>query len=275
MSTVSQSQRPTLTAASIRALKAKTDRQKLVVVTAYDYTFARLVDELVDVVLVGDSLGMVVKGEPNTLSVSMDEMIYHTRAVARGLKRAHLVADMPFLSYQASLEDGVRNAGRLLAEGGAHAVKVEGGVSVAPLVARLSEIGIPVLGHIGLTPQSVHAFGGYRVQGKTPTSQESIFADAIALEEAGAYAVVLEGIPADLASRITERLKIPTIGIGAGRDCDGQVLVIQDLLGLNIDFQPRFVKRFANLDSVVKESISRYRDEVQGGTFPGEEQSFK
>ncbi len=248
--------------------------KKIVCVTAYDYTFARLVDGIADLVLVGDSLGMVVQGHENTLSVTMDDMVYHGRAVSRGLTRSHLCVDMPFLSYQTSLKDAVKNAGRLLAEAGAESVKVEGGVTIAKTVERLVELGIPVLGHIGLTPQSVHAMGGHRVQGRTQTSRDSILADALALEAAGAWGIVVEGVPVELAHEITSRITIPTIGIGAGKNCDGQVLVLQDLLGLDLSFQPKFVKHYAEMEATVKAALATYADEVREGVFPSEAHSF-
>ncbi|MEZ4749227.1 MAG: 3-methyl-2-oxobutanoate hydroxymethyltransferase [Bdellovibrionota bacterium] len=254
--------------------KSREGANRIVAITAYDYTFARLIDELVDLVLVGDSLGMVIQGKSNTLSVKIEDMVYHTRAVREAVEHAHVVADMPFMTYQSSFEDAVRNAGRLMADGGAEAVKLEGGVSIAPIVERLVEVGIPVLGHVGLTPQSVNAYGGYKVQGKTEKAQQAILQDALALEDAGAYAVVLEAIPAVLGKEITDRLKIPTIGIGAGPDCDGQVLVSQDLLGLNPEFQPRFVKAYAQLGQMVRSAVSDYATEVRGGRFPDSEHSF-
>lgn len=252
----------------------KNSAEKLVVITAYDYTFARLIDDLVDIVLVGDSLGMVVQGNPNTLAVTMDDMVYHAKAVSHALRHAHLVVDMPFMSYQVGIEDAVRNAGRLLQEGRGESVKLEGGLAVAPIVSRLVELGIPVMGHVGLTPQSIHSMGGYKIQGKTQSARDAILADAVALENAGAYAIVLEGIPLPLAQAITDRVKIPTIGIGAGPHCDGQVLVNQDLLGLNPEFSPKFVKRFASLDSAVREAVKQYATEVQNGLFPEEKHSF-
>ncbi len=270
MSTTSTN-RPKMSSVSVNARKGG---EKLVAVTAYDYTFARLVDAFCDVVLVGDSLGMVVQGRPNTLGVTLDDVIYHTRAVAGGLNRAHLVADMPFGSYQSSIRDAVKSASRLLAEGGAESVKLEGGAAMAETVEKLVSIGIPVMGHIGLTPQSVHAFGGFKVQGKTDAARASILHDALALEDAGVYSMVLEGIPAELAREITQRVKVPTIGIGAGAVCDGQVLVIQDLLGLNPAFKPRFVKHFAAMSSLVTEAVQQYAKEVRDGSFPGEEHSF-
>jgi len=246
----------------------------LVAVTAYDYSLARLVDELVEIVLVGDSLGMVVQGHANTLSVTMDEIVYHTRAVARALRHAHLVADMPFLSYQACAEDALRNAGRLLAEGGAEAVKIEGGSHLAPTIERLCTAGIPVMGHLGLTPQSVHAMGGFRIQGRSEAAQEKLLEDALALERAGAYAIVLEGIPAEAARRISGRIGIPTIGIGAGAGCDGQILVMHDLLGLNPDFRPKFARAYADLAGTVREAVGRYAADVRARNFPALEHSF-
>jgi 3-methyl-2-oxobutanoate hydroxymethyltransferase len=231
-----------VTVPMLRGMKVR--GEKIAMVTAYDVTFARLLDEAgVDVLLVGDSLGMVVQGLDSTLPVTVDEIVYHCRAVSRGARRAHVVGDMPFMSWQVSKEDALRNAARMLSEGGAHAVKLEGGRSAAPTIARLVEAGIPVMGHVGLLPQSVHATGGFRVQGKTADAAEEVLADAKAVANAGAYAIVLEGIPSDLAGRIREAVDVPTIGIGAGGDCDGQVLVCYDLLGLTQDLRPRFVKR--------------------------------
>ncbi|MBM4304034.1 MAG: 3-methyl-2-oxobutanoate hydroxymethyltransferase [Deltaproteobacteria bacterium] len=259
---------------TIRKNKVSEGFSPLVAVTAYDYTFAKLIDGLVDIVLVGDSLGMVVQGQPNTLTVTLDEMVYHSKCVAAGLSNAHLVVDMPFMSYQINLESALKNAGRLLSEGKAHAVKMEGGVSIASTITRMVEIGIPVMGHIGLTPQSVHALGGYRVQGKSDSARESIIQDAIALEDAGVYSIVLEGIPLELAQAITERVKVPTIGIGAGPHCDGQILVLQDFLGLNTDFQPKFVKQFARLAEQTRAAVSTYASEVKQKSFPEKEHSF-
>lgn len=265
-----------VTSQFLKSLKTRNDAnsQKIVAVTAYDYLFAKLFDEIVDLVLVGDSLGMVVQGKSNTLSVTMDQMIYHTQNVARALKHAHLVADMPFMSYQISTEEALRNAGRFLSEGGAASVKVEGGVTIAKTVERLVECGIPVLGHIGLTPQSVNVFGGYKIQGKTESAKESILADAMALEDSGAYGIVLEGIPVDLAQMITQKVKIPTIGIGAGPFCDGQILVAQDLLGLNPEFNPKFVKKYADLAGQVQKAVSDYAQEVKSSAFPQQSHSF-
>lgn len=246
----------------------------IVAVTAYDFLTARLIDEIADIVLVGDSLGMVVQGNEDTLSVTVDDVIYHTRAVKRGLKRAHLVADMPFMSYQVSTNEALKNAGRLISEGGAAAVKLEGGVRIASTVEKLVSIGIPVMGHIGLTPQSVNAFGGYKVQGKTESARESILQDALALEDSGVYSIVLEGMPRELAHEITARLKVPTIGIGAGPACDGQILVIQDLLGMNPHFKPKFVKQFANLAQSIPAALQTYAEEVRARKFPADEHSF-
>jgi 3-methyl-2-oxobutanoate hydroxymethyltransferase len=253
----------------------KRDGERITMVTAYDATFARMFDEAgIDVLLVGDSLGMVVQGQDSTLPVTVDEVIYHCRAVARGTRRAHIVGDMPFLSWQLSPEEALRNAGRFLSEGGAQAVKLEGGVDAAATIERIVHAGIPVMGHVGLTPQSVHAMGGFRVQGKTEAKAERVLRDALAVAEAGAYALVLEGIPTDLAQRITEAVEIPTIGIGAGPHCDGQVLVCYDLLGLTPELKPKFVKRYAEFFSEGVEAASRYRDEVRAGVFPSEEFSF-
>lgn len=255
-------------------IRRRKGQEKIVLATCYDYTFARLLDGKVDALLVGDSLGMVIQGRGTTLGVTMADAIYHTKAVVRGALVSHVIADMPFMSYQASREDAIRNAGRLLAEGGAESVKLEGGKSVTETIAAIVDCGIPVMAHVGLTPQSVHAMGGFKVQGKTEDSAKRILEDAIAVERAGAYAVVLEGIPATLATEITKAISIPTIGIGAGAQVDGQVLVMQDLLGLNEDFQPKFVKRFAHLGANVREAVQRYASEVRSGEFPGKEHSF-
>jgi len=217
---------------------------------------------------------MVFQGKPDTLSVTMDQMIYHTQAVARGARHAHVVADLPFMSYQVNAEEALRNAGRLIAEGNAEAVKLEGGVTVAATIEKIVAAGIPVMGHIGLTPQSVHALGGFKVQGKNATARESLLQDAMAVEDAGAYALVLEGIPASLAAVISEKLQIPTIGIGAGIGCDGQVLVSTDLLGLNPSFKPKFVKHFAQMGEGAKEAFQSYATEVREGTFPDGSHSF-
>ena len=258
-----------------RLRKMKRDGTRITMVTAYDATFARLFDDAgMDVLLVGDSLGMVVQGQDSTLPVTVDEVIYHCRAVARGTRRAHIVGDMPFLSWQVSPEQALTNAGRFLSEGGAQAVKLEGGVDAAPTIERIVHAGIPVMAHVGLTPQSVHAMGGFRVQGKTEAAAARVLADAKAVAEAGAYSLVLEGIPSDLAKRITEGVDIPTIGIGAGPHCDGQVLVCYDLLGLTPDLKPKFVKRYAQFFEEGVAAARRYRDEVRSGVFPSEEFSF-
>ncbi|MEZ4600564.1 MAG: 3-methyl-2-oxobutanoate hydroxymethyltransferase [Syntrophotaleaceae bacterium] len=253
----------------------KTRGEKITVLTAYDFPFARLMDRAgIDMVLVGDSAGTVVSGYDNTLPVTMEEMIYHTRAVARGLKNALLVSDMPFLSYQTDLRDARINAGRLVKEGGAQAVKLEGGINVASTIRAIVDMDIPVMGHIGLTPQSIHRMGGFRVQGKEQEQARQLLEDARAVQAAGAFAVVLEGIPATLGKEITAALDIPTIGIGAGVHCDGQVLVIHDILGLCEKYSPRFVKRYADVSGTIQEGIETYIREVKGGQFPGPEHSF-
>ena len=255
--------------------KMKETGERIAMLTAYDVTFARLLDEGgCDVLLVGDSGGMVVAGHSNTLPVTMEETLYHCRAVARGTVRAQVVGDMPFMSYQVSIEEGIRNAGRLVKEGGAEAVKLEGGAEYAELARRLARIGIPVMGHLGLTPQSVHALGGFKVQGRDAVGAKKILDDARALEEAGCYALVLEGIPRDLAREVTEAVTIPTIGIGAGAECDGQVLVVYDLLGMNEAFRPRFVKRYDQLGVRIRTAVESYVSEVKDGLFPTEEHSF-
>lgn len=261
---------------TIHTLRQMKERgEKITVLTAYDATFARLLDEGgADVLLVGDSLGMVVQGLDTTLPVTLDEMAYHCRAVARGAKRAHIVGDLPFMTYQGSIEQGMMSAGKLMKEGGCHSVKLEGGAAHAELVRRLVSAGIPVMGHIGLTPQSYHQLGGFKVQGRDAKGRERLIADARALEEAGAYAVVLEAIPADIAADITDALTIPTIGIGAGVHCDGQVLVSYDMLGMDESFKPRFVRRFATLGATIKEAVSSYVQEVRSGTFPSDAESF-
>lgn len=262
-----------MTVPSLRAMKMRGERISMV--TAYDATFAQMLDEAgVDALLVGDSLGMVVQGRDSTLPVTVDEVIYHCRAVARGARRAHVVADMPFMSWQVSPEKALENAARFLAEGGAHAVKLEGGVSAAPTIARLVEAGIPVMGHVGLLPQSVHAMGGFRVQGRTEDQAERVLRDAEAIAEAGCYAVVLEGIPSDLAERITRTIAVPTIGIGAGPHCDGQVLVCYDLLGLTPNLKPKFVKRYAHFFEDGVAAAARYCEEVKSGAFPTAEYAF-
>lgn len=256
-------------------LKKKQTGEKIAMLTAYDAAAARLVDAGgADMVLVGDSLGMVVQGQPDTLGVSVRDMCYHGRCVAAGLARAHLTVDLPFMSYQVSVAQAMRSAGRLVREGKAQSVKLEGGVRSAPAIRAIVEAGIPVVGHIGLTPQSVHAMGGFKVQGRDTDGAERILADALAVQEAGAFSIVLEMVPMELAARITATLAIPTIGIGAGGGCDGQVLVYNDLLGMDTRFKPRFVKRFAELDGVVTAAVAAYVAEVKAGTYPGPEHSF-
>ena len=258
-----------------KIMKMKETGDKITVLTCYDFPTARILDGCgIDMLLVGDSVGVVFSGYENTLPVTMDEMIYHTRAVTRAQPSALVVADMPFLSYQVGLDDARRNAGRLIKEGGAEAVKLEGGENIAETLGAIVRMDIPVLGHIGLTPQSIHRMGGYRVQGKKEYQAEKLLQDARAVQEAGAFAVVLEGIPLPLARRITGELHIPTIGIGAGPHCDGQVLVIHDILGLCEKYSPKFVKRYADVGSVMTEAVSRYIADVKEGGFPGEEHSF-
>lgn len=262
-----------ITTTRLRQMKAEGER--IAMVTAYDASFARLADEGgVQAILVGDSLGMVIQGDENTLGVTIEDMVYHTRAVRRGVKHAHVVSDMPFMSYQADPGEALKNAGRLMKEGGAESVKLEGGEDCAPIVERMVRSGIPVMGHIGLTPQSVHVMGGFKIQGKDARGAERLLRDAKALEAAGAYAIVLEGMPIEASRVITQSLTIPTIGIGAGVDCDGQVLVIHDLLGMNPSFKPKFVKSYLDLGSLIPEAIARYREEVARGAFPGEEHTF-
>jgi 3-methyl-2-oxobutanoate hydroxymethyltransferase len=265
-----------VTAPELRGRKVRLGASAVSMVTAYDFTMARLVDEAgVDVVLVGDSLGMVVQGLPNTLTVTIEDVCYHGRAVSRGLSRAHLVGDMPFMSYQVSPAQAVENAGKMIQLGAFESVKLEGGDDIAEHVRRIVRAGIPVMGHVGLTPQSVHAFGGFKVQGRGEDAARRILESAHALQEAGAYAVVLEAIPPDLAARVTTELDIPTIGIGAGRECDGQVLVCTDLLGMGRGPSPRFAKRFADLAGAAVAAVQTYVAEVQRGAFPGPEHAYK
>lgn len=262
-----------VTVATFAQFKRKSTR--IAMLTAYDFPTARLLDAAgVDAILVGDSLGMVVLGYDSTVPVTMADMLHHTRAVSRGVRRALVVADLPFLSYQVSPEQALRNAGRLLQEGGAQAVKLEGGADLAPTVRRLVQAGIPVVGHVGLTPQSVHALGGYRVQGKTADAARRLLDDSLALAEAGACAVVLEMVPQQVAEQVTARCPVPTIGIGAGAGCDGQVLVTHDLLGLYAGHTPKFVKRYADLGAEVQRAVGQYVAEVREGSFPGPEHSF-
>jgi len=256
--------------------KLKQIGQKICMVTAYDAAFARIFDEAgADVLLVGDSLGMVVQGHRSTLSVTMEQMIYHCSAVARGTKRAHVVVDLPFMSYQSSTDEAVKNAGRLIAEGGAESVKLEGGEEFAEIVERIVRASIPVMGHLGLTPQSVHRMGGFVVQGRDEETARRILRDAVALEQAGCYSIVLEGVPLELAQAITNKISIPTIGIGAGLHCDGQVLVCYDLLGMIPDFKPKFVKQYANLFGGIQQAAQAFFGEVRSELFPDEAHSFK
>ncbi|MFO7157348.1 MAG: 3-methyl-2-oxobutanoate hydroxymethyltransferase [Pseudomonadota bacterium] len=262
-----------VTVNTLREMKAR--GEPIGVLTCYDATFARLLEAAgVEVILVGDSLGNVIQGHRTTLPVTVDHVVYHLQAVGRGLSRAHLVGDLPFMSYQASVDEAVANAGRLVKEGGAEAVKLEGGVEYAEVIRRIVRAGIPVMGHIGLLPQAVHRMGGYVVQGRSEEQAKKLLEDALALEEAGCYALVLEGIPGELAAEITRRLSIPTIGIGAGSACDGQVLVVYDLLGLDPGFAPKFVKRYLNLHEDVVHAVSTYMREVKERKFPAEEHTF-
>lgn len=264
---------PRLTVQNLRELKQKGER--LTMVTAYDATFARLFDQAgVEMLLVGDSLGMVVQGHASTLPVTMEHMVYHTQAVVRGSQRALVVADMPFMAYQPSVELAMKNAGRLLAQGGATAVKLEGGERVVPAVRALVGAGVPVMGHLGLTPQSVNVLGGFRVQGRSDKAAARLIEDALMLEDAGCFGIVLETIPAELARQVTDRISIPTIGIGAGVHCDGQVLVCYDLLGLFEQMAPKFVKKYADMASGVRDAARAYVQEVKAGTFPTDEHSF-
>ena len=256
-------------------LEQKEKGDKITMLTAYDFSTAKLEDEAgVNTILVGDSLGMVMLGYDNTLSVTMEDMIHHTRAVAKGAKNALVVADMPFMSYQTSVYDAVKNAGRLIKEGHAHAVKLEGGAAVADQIRAIVKAQIPVVAHLGLTPQSVNAFGGFKVQGKTAEKAKQLIEDAKLIEEAGAFAVVLECVPAKLAEKISKTISIPTIGIGAGAGCDGQVLVYQDMLGMFGGFTPKFVKKFTDVGEIMKNAFNEYINEVKSGKFPKEEHSF-
>ena len=256
--------------------QAKEKGEKLTMLTAYDYSTAKLEDEAgVNSILVGDSLGNVMLGYEDTISVTMEDMIHHGAAVARGVKNALVIIDMPFMSYQTSVYDAVVNAGRLMKEGRADAVKLEGGVEVCPQIRAIVNAGIPVCAHLGLTPQSINAFGGFKVQGKSEAAAKKVLEDARAIEEAGAFAVVLEGIPKKLGDLISRELHIPTIGIGAGNGCDGQVLVYQDLLGMFSDFTPKFVKRYADLGEIMKDAFRSYIEEVSSGAFPAEEHEYK
>ena len=263
-----------ITTSDVREMKKR--GEKIVMMTAYDYPTARLVEDGgAEVILVGDTLGMVVLGYDSTLPVTMEDMIHHTKAVMRGSTRALVVGDMPFMSYQTGWQDAMKNAARFMQEAGCGAVKLEGGVRSAEIVAKLVEAGIPVMGHIGLTPQSVNQFGGWKVQGKTPAAAVQLMHDAQALEQAGAFAVVLELVPAPLAELLTQRLSVPTIGIGAGPHCDGQVQVFHDMLGLFDAFAPKHAKRFAEAGTLIREALRQYTAEVKSGAFPTEKQSFK
>ncbi len=255
--------------------QAKENGEKLTMLTAYDYSTAKLIDESgINSILVGDSLGNVILGYEDTISVTIEDMIHHSAAVARGAKNALVVCDMPFMSYQTSVYDAVVNAGRLMKEGRAGAVKLEGGKEVCPQIKAIVDAGIPVCAHLGLTPQSINAFGGFKVQGKTEAAAKKLIEDALAVEAAGAFAVVLECVPAALAELVTKKVSIPTIGIGAGNVCDGQVLVYQDMLGMFSDFTPKFVKRFADIGSVMKEAFRAYDAEVKAGSFPSSEHTY-
>lgn len=254
---------------------AKDNGEKITMLTAYDYSMAKLIDEAgINMILVGDSLGMVMLGYEDTLSVTMEDMIHHTRAVARGAKDAFVVADMPFMSYQTSVYDAVYNAGRLMKEGRAQAVKLEGGREMAEQIRAITKASIPVVGHLGLTPQSLNAFGGFKVQGKSEEAARKLLEDAKIIEEAGAVAIVLECVPAKLAELISKQVKVPIIGIGAGAGCDGQVLVYQDMLAMFGDFKPKFVKQFAPIGDLMKEAFAKYIEEVKTGAFPVQEHTF-
>lgn len=254
----------------------KREGRRIAVLTAYDALFARLLDEVgIDVLLVGDSANQVLAGQPTTLNASLDQMIYHAASVRRGAPDALVIVDLPFLTYQVSVEDAIRNAGRVMRETGANGVKLEGGRPIASTIRALVDVGIPVMGHLGLTPQSVHALGGYRVQGRELERAEELVRDAQAVEEAGACAIVLELMPSALAERISRALIIPTIGIGAGAGCDGQVLVLHDMLGLNDRFKAKFLKKYAELADAVRDAVRKYADEVRSGKYPGKEHGFK
>ena len=266
---------PELLQRKSRVAGSHSNSQKITCLTAYDYPTARLLDEAgVDVILVGDSLGMVVLGQENTLQVTIDEMLHHARAVRRGTHRALMVVDMPYGSYHTDSAESLRNAVRFVKEAGAEAVKVEGGERRLELIARLTEAEIPVMGHVGLTPQSVNALGGYRVQGKTADAAEQLLRDAHAVEASGAFAVVLEAVPRELAAQITRELRIPTIGIGAGPDCDGQILVVHDLLGLTFNQTPKFARQYANVREIIAKAVKEYCEDVRGGMFPSDGESY-
>lgn len=256
-------------------IEAKQKKEKITMLTAYDYSMAKIMDEAgIDAILVGDSVGMVVQGYENTLQVTVDDMIYHCKAVERGVKNALIVGDMPFMSYHISIEDAVKNAGRLIKEGHAHAVKLEGGKDMAQTIKAIVKAQIPVMGHIGLTPQSINVFGGFKVQGKAEEQAKKLIEDALALQEAGVFAIVLEAIPAKLASLITAKLDIPTIGIGAGNACDGQILVVNDMLGMYSDFTPKFCRKFVDLKPLITEGFSTYIHDVKAQAFPEKKHTF-
>lgn len=255
--------------------KCKDRGEKIKMLTAYDYSTAKILDNAgIDAILVGDSLGMVMLGYENTLQVTLEDIVYHTKAVMKGVENAFVVADMPFLSYHISDEETIRNAGMIIKQTNAHAVKLEGGSEFVGAISKLVRAQIPVMGHIGLTPQSINMFGGFKVQGKTEIQAKKLIDDALALEKAGVFAIVLECIPRELAGIISEKLNIPTIGIGAGKDCDGQILVVQDFLGMYSDFAPKFVKQYANLKSEIEKAVADYSTEVQSGHFPDQDHSF-
>jgi 3-methyl-2-oxobutanoate hydroxymethyltransferase len=262
-----------ITTRSFRRMKQ--EGKKIAVLTAYDFPTARILDNVgIDCILVGDSAGTVVAGHENTLPITMDEMIFLTRAVARGAKHALIVGDMPFMSFQPSEAEAIRNAGRFLKEGGAQAVKLEGGSEIAPMISRMVDFGIPVMGHIGLTPQSLNKFGGYLVMGKTARQREYLMQSAKALQDSGCFAIVLESVVPDIAREISQSIRIPTIGIGAGPDCDGQVLVVSDMLGLFQEFRPKFVRTYADLAGVIGQAVSSYIDDVKNGKFPDKNESY-
>lgn len=262
-----------MTTASFQDAKRK--GEKITMLTAYDYSMAKIIDEAgIDAVLVGDSLGMTMQGRESTLPVTLEEMLYHCRCVTRGVKRALVVGDMPFLTYHINTDEAVRNAGRFIQEGGVNAVKLEGGMTMAPVVKAIVRAQIPVVGHIGLTPQSVNVFGGFKVQGKEEKRARELVDDALALEDAGVFSIVLEGVPEALAKLITEKVSVPTIGIGAGKFCDGQVLVVHDMLGMYSDFTPKFVKQYARLNQTISESVAGYISDVKGQLFPEKKHTF-
>jgi 3-methyl-2-oxobutanoate hydroxymethyltransferase len=263
-----------ITVRSFATLRQK--KEKIAVLTAYDFFTARILDEIgLDAVLIGDSASMVFYGNPNTLPITMDQMVYHTKAVSSAVKRALVIADMPFLSYQASTREAITNAGRFLKEGGADAVKLEGGLEMVDTITRVIQIGIPVMGHIGLTPQSINKFGGYVVRGKSEKDMKYLMESAKKLEQAGCFSILIESVPKELAQKITTSLNVPTIGIGAGSVCDGQVLVTNDILGLFEDFKPKFVRRYAELGKEIRKACKNYLDDVKSGKFPSEEESYE